>query len=51
LLNLFCTGRKARFYAYNFTQAPWSLSRACLNHVYVFRVDASAPKAATGHIR
>jgi 4-amino-4-deoxy-L-arabinose transferase-like glycosyltransferase len=51
LLNLFCTGREARFYAYNFTQAPWSLSRACLNHVYVFRVDASASKAGTGHIR
>ena len=38
LLNLFCTGRHARFYALYYKVAPWSLSRDCLNHVTVFQI-------------
>ena len=39
LLDLFCTGRSVRFYASDYHVAPWSLSRNCLNHVSVFRID------------
>lgn len=39
LLNLFCTGRNARFYASDFRTAPWSLSRDCLNHVTVYQIE------------
>jgi 4-amino-4-deoxy-L-arabinose transferase-like glycosyltransferase len=38
LLNLFCTGRHARFYALYYKVAPWSLSRDCLNHLTVFQI-------------
>ena len=41
LLNLFCTGRNARFYASSYKVAPWSLSRDCLNHVTVFQIEGS----------
>jgi 4-amino-4-deoxy-L-arabinose transferase-like glycosyltransferase len=49
LLNLFCTGRHAvRFYdswdeglPRFFERAPWSLSRTCINHVDIFRVEAA----------
>ena len=39
LLNLFCTGRSARFYASTYMAAPWSLSRECLRHVTVFQIE------------
>ena len=39
LLNLFCTGRSARFYASTYMAAPWSLSRECLRHVAVFQIE------------
>jgi hypothetical protein len=38
LLNLFCTGRHARFYVLYYKIAPWSLSLDCLNHLKVFRI-------------
>lgn len=38
LLNLFCTGRHARFYLSYYRAAPWSLSRDCLNHLTVFQI-------------
>jgi 4-amino-4-deoxy-L-arabinose transferase-like glycosyltransferase len=38
LLNLFCTGRHARFYVSYYKVAPWSLSGDCLNHVTVFQI-------------
>lgn len=43
LLNLFCTGRSVRFYASNERTGPWSISRNCLNHITVFRVNGSPP--------
>ena len=39
LLNLFCTGRSARFYASTYMAPPWSLSRECLRHVTVFQIE------------
>ena len=39
LLNLFCTGRSARFYASTYMAAPWSLSRECLRHLTVFQIE------------
>jgi len=41
LLNLFCTGRPARFYSLYYKVAPWSLSRDCVNHVTVFQILSS----------
>jgi 4-amino-4-deoxy-L-arabinose transferase-like glycosyltransferase len=37
-LNLFCT---RRFYESDFWAAPWSLSRACLNHITVYQIEGS----------
>ena len=39
LLNLFCTGRRGRFYASYYKVGPWSVSPDCLNHLSVFRVS------------
>jgi hypothetical protein len=41
LLNLFCTGRHARFYVSYYKVAPWSLNRDCLNHLTVFQILSS----------
>jgi 4-amino-4-deoxy-L-arabinose transferase-like glycosyltransferase len=38
LLNLFCTGRHARFYILSYEVGPWSLSRDCLNHITVYQI-------------
>jgi hypothetical protein len=38
LLNLFCTGRNARFYMSDYKHAPWSLSRDCVKHLTVFQI-------------
>jgi 4-amino-4-deoxy-L-arabinose transferase-like glycosyltransferase len=38
LLNLFCTGRNARFYISDYKTAPWSLSRDCVKHLTVFQI-------------
>ena len=37
LLSLFCTARRARFYATDLT-GPWSLSRSCVGHLSIYRV-------------
>jgi hypothetical protein len=39
LLNLFCTGRDARFYESDLKHGPWSLSQDCLNRVTVFQIE------------
>ena len=39
LENLVCSGRPARFYAFSYRQGPWSLSRSCLHHLDIYRVD------------
>ena len=41
LLNLFCTGRNARFYISDYKTAPWSLSCDCLKHLTVFQILSS----------
>ncbi len=40
LLNLFCTGRPDSLYETRGDIGPWTLSRRCVNHVQVLRVDA-----------
>jgi hypothetical protein len=54
ILNLFCTARTVRFYISPPKFGPWSLSRGCVNHVNVFRVEAvgvrppaAGPRAGT----
>ena len=39
LLNLFCTGRPDALYETRGETGPWTLSRHCVNHVQVLRVD------------
>jgi 4-amino-4-deoxy-L-arabinose transferase-like glycosyltransferase len=38
--SLICSARPARFYAFSYRQAPWSLSRACVGHLDIYRVLA-----------
>ena len=39
LQNLICVGRTARFYAFSYRDGPWSLSRDCVNHLDIYRVE------------
>jgi Dolichyl-phosphate-mannose-protein mannosyltransferase len=39
LWNLFCTGLPDTLYLSTIDQGPWSLTRHCVNHVHVLRVD------------
>lgn len=41
--SLFCTARRWQFYMSSSRFGPWSLSRKCLGHVTVYRVNAPYP--------
>jgi hypothetical protein len=43
--DIFCTAGPARFYATEYLQSPWRLTRACSNTILIYRVGLSDPNS------